>query len=252
VSPARADAGATVTICVPTLNEVDGLAPVLEGARPHADVLLVVDGHSTDGTRALAERLGATVILDHRKGKGDAIRTAIEAATTDLILFIDADGSHDCDDIPRLLAPLRAGDADLVIGSRTRGGSEELSGDVEKFTRMIGSDIITLSINYRFGVRVTDSQNGLRAMTVAAARDLDLTEDITTIEQEMLLKAMWRGHHVVEIPTREYARTHGDSKIRLRRVAPRYVWCLLKGLVASGRPAGKSPATGGGTVDQRR
>ena len=242
----------TVTICVPTLDEADHLGTVLDGVRGYADDLLVVDGHSTDGTREVARDHGARVLLDNGRGKGDAIRVAIEAATTDLILFIDAEGSHDCADIPRLLAPLRAGEADIVTGSRTRGGSEELSGDVEKFARMIGSDIITMSINYRFGVRMTDSQNGFRAMTVAAARDLDLSEDITTIEQEMLLKALWRGQRVVEIPTREYARVHGDSKIRLRRVAPRHVWCLLKYLAVPGLPPGKSRASAWGTVEKRR
>jgi dolichol-phosphate mannosyltransferase len=242
----------TVTICVPTLNEAEGLGSVLESVRGYADELVVVDGHSTDGTREVADGFGATVLLDNGLGKGDAIRVAIEAASTDLILFIDADGSHDPKDIPRLLEPLQAREADIVIGSRTRGGSEELSGDVEKFARMIGSDIITMSLNYRFGVSLTDSQNGFRAMTVEAARDLDLSEDITTIEQEMLLKALWRGHHIVEIPTREYAREHGVSKIRLRRVAPRYVWCLLKYLVVPGLPAGKKRSASRGTVEQRR
>lgn len=241
----------TVTVCIPTLNEVESVRPVLVGCKPFADELLVVDGGSTDGTVELALEHGARVIQDNGRGKGAALRQAIDEASCDIIAFIDADGSHDPADLEPMLAPLKAGEADIVVGSRTRGGSDELQGDLEKFFRMIGSDIITMGINYRFGVRLTDSQNGFRAMTVACGKDLDLAEDIFTIEQEMLLKAMWRGKHVIEIPTREYERTAGHSRIVLRRVAPRYVWVLLKYLAVSGRPRGKSLPGRWGTVERR-
>ena len=241
----------SVTVCIPTLNESASLRPILEGSQPFADELLVVDGGSTDGTVELAEELGARVLRDNGRGKGAALRQAINQCHCDIIAFIDADGSHDPADLERMLAPLKAGECDIVVGSRGRGGSEELQGDIEKLIRMIGSDIVTLGINYRFGVKLTDSQNGFRAMTVACAKDLDLAEDIFTIEQEMLLKAMWRGKHVIEIPTREYARAFGDSRIVLSRVAPRYLYVLLKYLIVPGRPRGKSLPGRWGTVERR-
>jgi len=225
----------TVTVVVPTKNEAPSLGGILEQVAPYADELMVVDGHSTDDTRQIAEAAGARFLLDRGRGKGDGLRLAIDEARSDIIVFIDADGSHDPADIPKLLAPIQAGEADMVVGSRPKGGSDELHGDLEKFARMIGSDIITLAINYRFDVRLSDSQNGFRALRTDMARDLRLREDSTTIEQEMLMQALHRGYRCREVPAHEYARTHGRSTIVLRRVAARYVWCLLRGLVVKNR-----------------
>ena len=127
----------TVTVVIPTRNEEMTLARIIDGVRPYADEIIVVDGHSTDGTRAIAEEKGTRFILDNGKGKGAALRLSIEEASCDLICFIDADGSHDPADIPRLLEPLQRDECDMVIGSRPKGGSDELHGDIEKFTRMM-------------------------------------------------------------------------------------------------------------------
>jgi dolichol-phosphate mannosyltransferase len=208
---------------------------VIERCRAHAGEIVVVDGQSTDSTRAIAEGLGARVVLDGGRGKGDAIRVGIREARGDVLVFIDADGSHDPDDIPRLVAPVADGRADMVIGSRMRGGSDELHGEVLKFLRMVGSDIITLGINYRFGVCLTDTQNGFRAIRAASARELDLREDITTIEQEMVIKALSAGLRVAEVPAHEHERAHGHSRIVLRQVWFRYVYSWAKYLAFPGR-----------------
>ncbi len=217
-----------VTLIVPARNEEGGIADVITYGRPYCDELLVVDGHSTDRTRAIAEELGARVVLDNRKGKGEAVRLGIEEATGDILVFIDADHAHRPADIPRLVAPILEGRADHVVGSRPKGGSDELHGDLEKFARMIGSDIITLGINYRFDVRLSDSQNGFRAIRAAVARQLDLREDITTIEQEMTIKTLRKGFRMAEVPAHEYARRYGESKIKLTRVSFRYVYSWLR------------------------
>jgi glycosyltransferase involved in cell wall biosynthesis len=220
----------TVTVVIPTRNEARSIAKIISKARPYADEILVVDGHSKDQTREIAAQLGARVVLDHGKGKGEALRVAIRAAAGDIIVFIDADGSHDPDDIPGMVQPIKDDKADLVIGSRGRGGSDELHGDVEKLLRMIGSDIILIGINKRWHVHLTDSQNGFRAIRTSAARQLELIEDITTIEQEMTMKALKKGFRVDEVPSHEYSREFGDSNIRLKRVWFRYVWSFVKNL----------------------
>ena len=99
---------------------------VLERVKPYYGELIVVDGHSKDRTREIAEAAGARVVLDDGTGKGGALRVGARAATRDIVVFIDADGSHDPDDIPQMVAPILRGEADLVIGSRMRGGSDEL------------------------------------------------------------------------------------------------------------------------------
>ena len=212
-------------------NEEGTIADVIRAVMPHASETLVVDGHSTDRTREIAESLGARVVLDGGQGKGDGIRTAIAAASGEVLVFIDADCSHDPADIPALVAPLLAGEAEMVVGSRWTGGSDELGGDFGKFVRSTGSAIITLVINYRWGVHLTDSQNGFRAVSIPAARQVRLTEDIFTIEQEMIMKFLKRGLRVAERPTHEHRRREGDSQIVVWKVAHKYCWCLIKNLV---------------------
>jgi dolichol-phosphate mannosyltransferase len=124
--------------------------------------------------------------------------------------------------------PILDDKADHVTGSRGKGGSDELHGDIGKFIRMTGGDIITLGINYRFGVRLTDSQNGFRAIRTAVAKKLDLKENITTIEQEMIIKTIKKGYRICEVPSHEYARKYGDSSIKVSRVWFRYVYSWLK------------------------
>lgn len=212
-----------VSVIVPTRNEASNLLPVLERARPFADELLVIDGHSTDGTREIAQALGAKVHLDRGRGKGDAIQEGIRRATGDVLVFIDADGSHDPGDIPALIEPILTGEADHVSGSRMLGGSDELHATIHQFIRLFGSQLITLSVNYTQNIRLTDCQNGFRAIRRDVARALDLQEDITTIEQEMVIKSVRRGYRLVEVATHEYVRSNGESNFRVLDVWPRYV-----------------------------
>jgi len=212
-----------VTVIVPCRNEARNIRPVLEWAAPYADELLVVDGHSSDGTRAIAVEMGATVLLDNGKGKGDALRVGIAAASGDILVFIDADGSHDPRDIPALVQPIVDGEADHVSGSRMLGGSDELHATINQFVRLFGSQVITLSINYSQGVRLTDSQNGFRAIRADVARSLALASDITTVEQEMIIKSVRRGYRIHEVATHEYVRSNGESNFSVLQIWHKYV-----------------------------
>lgn len=227
-----------VSVIIPARNEVDNLPFVIEHARPYADELLVVDGHSKDGTAALALDLGARVVFDNKRGKGDAVRVGLHEAQGDILVLIDADCSHNPHDIPALIAPIEEGIAEHVTGSRMLGGSEELHGDFAKFVRCLGSDIITLGINMRYGVALTDSQNGFRALRSDVARQLDLKENITTIEQEMIIKTLALGYRVVEVPSREACRRSGISSIEVPKVASRYVYSWLKYIATHPPPNG--------------
>lgn len=217
-----------ISIIIATKNEERSIRDILTKCLKYSDEIIIVDGYSKDSTRQIAESFGAQVYVDNKKGKGDALRIGILKATKEIIVFLDADGSHDPDDIPKLVQPIIDNETDHVTGSRPKGGSDELHGDILKFLRMIGSDIITLGINYRFGVRLTDSQNGFRAIKRETVLALNLKENITTIEQEMVIKTIKKGSRITEVPTHEYARTHGESHIKLSRVWFRYVYSWLK------------------------
>ena len=217
-----------ITIVIPALNEGATIAEVIEGAKKFTSDILVVDGYSKDETVSIARSLGTRVVFDNRKGKGEAIRTSIAHIAADITVFIDADGSHDPDDIPRLVAPILRGEADHVSGSRLLGGSSELHGGFDECFRLMGSSFITACINHRFGVTLSESQNGFRAIRTDVLRALDLEEDITTIEQEMIIKTLKKGYRMAEVPAHEHKRKAGYSKIKLSKVAFRYVWSMVK------------------------
>ena len=198
---------------IPAKDEEGLIGEIVDAVTPFADEVLVVDGHSRDRTAAIATDHGARVILDHGRGKGEAMRLAISQITDGVIVFVDADGSHEPADIPKLVAPIVAGEADLVIGSRGKGGSDELHGTAEQFLRYVGSQLIMLAINYRWNVRLTDSQNGFRAIRRDVASRLGLNSNLTTIEQEMLMKALKQGYRVTEIASHDVERQWGVSKV---------------------------------------
>ena len=219
------------SIVVPARNEEKTIGEVLEVVRHMTDDLIVVDGRSTDETVVIARRYGARVVQDNGRGKGDAVRVGLAQARYPITVLIDADGSHEPKDIPALVAPIVAGEADLVMASRMLGGSEELFGSVREVVRLMGSLVISLSINYRYGIRLTDYQNGFRAIRTEVGRTIGLTSDITTIEQEMAMKCLKQGYRVTERPSHEYRRRGGVSKINVLQVSHRYVLNLVCGLV---------------------
>jgi len=225
-----------ITVVVPTKNEAGSLGEVLEGVLELGYRVLVVDGHSKDKTHAVCKKAGVKFILDHKKGKGDGIRTAINYLPNEgVAVFMDADGSHNPDDIRKLVRPILDKKADLVIGSRMLGGSDELYGKFYDALKMFGSEIITLSINWRFKAELTDCQNGFRAFDLSFAKKLRLEENIHTIEQEEVIKTLHLKGRIVEVPAHEYPRLKGKSKISLRRVFWRFLWSWLKNLfIATG------------------
>jgi dolichol-phosphate mannosyltransferase len=220
-----------ISVVIPTRDEEGLIGEIVDLVRPYADEVLVIDGHSRDRTREIAEEHGARVALDGGKGKGEALRRAFEVATGDIVVFIDADGSHETKDIPAMVAPIIAGQSDMVVGSRGKGGSDELHGTVGQLIRYVGSQIIMLGINYRWNVRLTDSQNGFRAIRRDVGKQLGLTSNLTTIEQEMLMKALKKGFRVSEIPSHEYERKWGTSKVVVWKLWFAYVWSFLRNLL---------------------
>lgn len=223
---------AAVTAVIAARNEAPSIAGIVQRCRPFCGSVMVVDGGSDDATATLARAAGARVVPQPPPlGKGVALRHAIRQVATPVIVFLDADGSHVPEDIPRLVEPILDGRADHVSASRLMGGSSELHGGFDEFMRLAGSSFITACINRRFRVRLSDSQNGFRAIRTDLARRLDLCENTTTIEQEMIVKTLKIGARMAEVPSHEHPRLHGRSHIRLWRAAPRYVYAIARDLL---------------------
>ncbi len=114
-----------VVAVIPCLNAQNTIADVVTGSRKHVDEVIVVDDGCADLTAFRAMAAGATLIKhDKNQGKGAAMKTGVANAEADVIVFIDGDGQHNPEEIPKLLAPILCGDADFVIGSRFMTGSK--------------------------------------------------------------------------------------------------------------------------------
>jgi len=218
------------SVVIPSRNEGATVVALADAVRAHCDEVIVVDGHSTDGSPARLREAGVTVVEDGGLGKGDAIRRGLAAAGGEVIVTMDADGSHDPADIRALVAPIGAGEADLVIGCRMRGGSDEFAGTWTMFVRLWGNNFLTQVINTRFGTALTDSQNGFRAIRAAAVAQLGLRENRHSIELEMVLRALKRGLRVCQVPAHEYARKAGKSSLSVVRQTPTFLRCLLRNI----------------------
>jgi dolichol-phosphate mannosyltransferase len=227
---------ATVAVVIPARNEAPTIADLVERSRPFAHRVVVMDGHSTDGTAGLARAAGATVIQDPGRGKGSALRAALVAVETDVVVFMDADGSHDPADVPKLVLPIARDELDLCVGSRFAGGSDELSVSLGQLIRTIGNISMNIAINTRWRIALTDTLNGYRAVRRSAALSVGLVEDRHTIEQEMVMKMLRHRYRVGNAPTHESARLYGQSHINIWREWPKFVWCVVENLLPRDLP----------------
>jgi len=219
-----------ISVVIPTKNEEENIEKIIKEVKKYADELLVVDGHSNDKTREIATKNKVVVIIDPGKGKGSGIRTGIKHAKHDIVVFIDADLSHEPSDIPKLAKPIQEGKAHMVIGSRIMGGSEDVQINFEGVLRQVGNDILTLIINKRWNVNLTDIENGFRAIRKDVALKLKLDAQDFDIEQEMVQKCLKKGFIIKEVPSHEYARAAGKSKLSTWKAVRQLPLRLIKNL----------------------
>lgn len=236
-SPANAD----VWAIIPTLNERQTLPQVVEQTLPYVARILIVDGASTDGTREWIENQitqGVPLQLEvvTVRGKGRALRRALKLVPVKWTVMLDADGSHVPSDIPAFLAPLRSGDADMVVGSRWTGGSDELHGDMNMWLRRMGSQVLTGLVNLRWGADLSDIQNGYRALSTRVGQRIGLAATDFNIEQEMVMKFLGGGYRVMNVPSHEYARQGGVAKLDLGQVWLRFGVVVLRHLFGVSQP----------------
>jgi dolichol-phosphate hexosyltransferase len=217
----------SVSVIICAKNEAEGIRQIIESVKPYAGEVIVVDGHSTDSTVDIARSVGANVWPDNGKGKGDAYKVGIEKATGSVIVFIDADGSHEPADIPCLVTPIEKNEADLVIASRHRGGSDEWQGDFNTFLRHMGSGILSIAINRRWNANLTDVLNGFRAVRREAALKVPLSAVDFDVEQHMIARFLKHGYRVIEVRSHEYCRKWGKSKLPTYRKAYLFFWRLF-------------------------
>jgi glycosyltransferase involved in cell wall biosynthesis len=202
-----------VSVIIPTLNEEASIREVLSAIpRQVVDEVIVVDG-SSDMTGKIAEELGAKVIYEPRKGYGRAIQTAIENSLGEIVVYIDGDSTYDPSEITKLIEPVRNGKLDVVLGNRLE---EPQKRACMHFVNRIGNRVLSAIFQLIFGVRVSDTQCGLRAVRRSAVLDHRCRNFGMAYVTEQLAGLVKLGYRVGEVPV-SYGPRIGRSKLnRLR------------------------------------
>lgn len=204
-------AGHRIAVIIPALDEAATIGAVIDAIdRRLVDRVVVGDNGSVDGTPAVAELAGATVVREPRRGYGSACLKAIaEVPEADVLVFLDADGSDDPREIPRLVTALVEGPADLVIGSRVKGTAEPGSLTV---VQRFGNALTCTLVRWLWGVHYSDL-GPFRAIWRRQYDALGMCDPDYGWTIEMQVKAAQRGLRVAEVPVDYRNRRGGDSKV---------------------------------------
>jgi glycosyltransferase involved in cell wall biosynthesis len=217
---------------MPVYNERDTLAAavkeVLNVTFPCDVELVVVDDGSTDGTRELYRSLGddPRIIVhmhERNRGKGAAIRTAAAAASGDYVIMCDADLEYSPAEIPSLLAPVIAGDAEVVYGTRTFGSHNAYS-----YAYVLGNKGVTTFANVLFNCYISDLETCFKLIPTALYRDLGIRETGFGMEAEVTGKLLRRGIRPYEVPISYKARTRAAGKKLTWRDGVEALWILFR------------------------
>ena len=201
-----------ISVVIPALNEEEPIAEVVRSViRQHVDEIIVVDNGSTDDTSKRARSAGARVVKETRRGYGRACRAGVEALgpETDIIVFLDGDGS-DCPDLMhRLVDPIVAGTHDFVIGSRARGNCESGSMNPQQ---LLAGRIAGFLLGLLYGVRYTD-MCPFRAIRRVTLEQLGMREETYGWNLEMQMRAAQARVRILEVPVDHRRRAGGQSKV---------------------------------------
>lgn len=205
-----------VAVVIPVLDEAGTIESIVRAARATVGdtprPVIVVDGGSVDDTRNRARAGGADVVIEPRRGYGRACAAGAQRAGelgAEVVAFLDGAGAEDPRDLPRIVAPILAGEADFVVGSRVLGDAEP--GALRPAQR-VGNHVATWLIAWLHGHRYTDL-GSMRAIRCDALRDLGLVEAAHGWPAEMQVKAARAGLRIRELPIRYRRRRTGQSKV---------------------------------------
>lgn len=208
-----------VCVILPALNEVGTIGKVIDEIpreemerRGYRTNILVIDNGSRDGTGEVAREKGARVIVEPRRGKGIAIRTAFEALSGDFVFILDADYTYPATHLSEMLEVLEDG-YDVVIGSRLKGQMSE--GAMSTLNR-VGNRLLALMTNVLYGTKISDPCTGCWGLKREVAEGLELKARGFDIEVNMLTEMARNGCRITEVPI-TYRRRLSPPKLRSLR-----------------------------------
>ena len=200
-----------IAVIIPALNEAGTIRSFVQEIRQALPMdIIVVDNGSTDATAAEAHAADAQVVVESRRGYGYACAAGVAAAPgADVVAFIDADFSFLPSELPAVLAPILASEADLVLGSRPLGG---IAPGAMPPQQRFGNWLMARAMNKLYGLRLTDL-GPYRAVRRSLLLELNLQEMTYGWPAEMMVKAARRGARLVEVPVSYHPRRSGRSKV---------------------------------------
>ena len=207
-----------ISILVPAYGEAGTIEQVLRRALAlglDCEIIVVDDG-SQDSTAAVVQHLAdelpqvRLIRHDRNRGKGAAVRTAIDASRGDIVLVQDADLEYDPRDIPRLIEPLQSGVADVVYGTRLRGGEPQRA---HLFWHYMGNRFLSLLTNVLYNTTISDMEVGYKAFRGDLVRSIHLVSDDFRFEPEITAKILRTPDiRLYEVPISYYGRTFAEGK----------------------------------------
>ena len=196
------------TLIIPALNEADAIGSLLRRVpREAVDEVIVVDNGSTDATGSIAASAGARVVNEPRRGYGAACWAGVSALRpdADVAVFLDGDGSQHPEELPQVLAPLVADQADLVLGARQFGCDHPLHA-------ALGTRLVAAFVAWRYRVTLSDI-GPYRAIRVPLLKRLGMRDHAFGWPVEMVVKAAAAGARIAEVPVSHAPRQGGRSKV---------------------------------------
>jgi glycosyltransferase involved in cell wall biosynthesis len=220
----------SLSVLIPVHNEERTLEDVLDAVERRAEVseIVLVNDGSTDATKTILEARTFSVptqVIHHERnrGKGSAIRTAIQAATSDLALIQDADLEYDPSDYPLLLAPFARPGVTVVYGTRTFTSHTAYS-----FWFVLGNRLVNLWSNVLYNTYLSDLETGFKVMSLETWRSLDLRSDGFELEPEITAKLLRRRHRIYEVPVSYTARSREEGKKLTWLDGVKAIWTLAR------------------------
>jgi len=226
----------SIAVVIPCFNEAITVGKVCDDFRrelPTATVF-VYDNNSTDDTASIARDHGAVVRFEPRQGKGNAMRQAFREFDADILVMVDGDDTYPAESVHELLAPVLAGQADLVMGDRLT--NQSYSSENKRYFHSFGNDLVKHMIRLLYRQQINDAMTGYRVMTNTFVKCFPLLSDGFEIEVEMDIEAIDKHWRVMEVPVEYRDRPEGSfSKLSTVRDGAKVVSTIL-GLFKNYKP----------------